>query len=327
MADPPPPQNSAHLDGQNTDLSDNTLTITAPEEAWSDNSALGADELSMKGVGLGIAVVEFREGSGGGGILATPYNKVTGNPAKYFLRYYNYDSATPVWDFPTGTGEYFTGLAALSVPVVDSDKNIYYGDNTKIVKLYEDEGEPVLVATYAFNSKGAPHSFHLCDDDFLRVVTVTSEGYVFLIYGEGESDNLLVYERELNDGEAYKSSNTVGISNDGSFAYVTTVNGMENKNRLYAIAVTGDGLPLESNMPRLTYPSSGTFAMETKSDASPLVREVNGGYYIYYDVMMEVGETAVETIVCAFHDTTEEEITEVWTTATPNGNNIVCSFA
>ena len=115
LAATPPPQNSAHLDGQNTDLSDNTLTITIPAEDWSDNSVLGEGELSMTGVGAGLGVVEWRNESA---ILATPYHK-EGSTYHYFVRKYD-DAGTPEWDFPTGAEEYddFTGFASFSAPLV-----------------------------------------------------------------------------------------------------------------------------------------------------------------------------------------------------------------
>ena len=193
---------------------------------------------------------------------------------------------------------------------MDAYEYIYYGDNEKIVKFHEDEsGDPEEVAKWTLDTQGAPYSFHLCDTTFERVVTATSSGYVFLI-----DDDELMQTRLDDDGEVFYTTNTVGVSNDGTWAYVTTLNAPPNEdvNRLYAINVTGESLPDEEDMPRCSF--DATTSARAISQASPLVRGVNnqtGDYLIYYDVMKDNDDYAV----CLHHDISEGTITPVWQTA------------
>ena len=307
-------QNSAHLDAQNTDLSDQTLTITSPPDvSWSRNQKIpGGDPegATMVGCGLGLIVAEYRIATSKG-ILATVYYQDEYDITHFYLRKLGYDG-TLEWDYPTGsTG--FHQSAMWSVPAVRADGFIFYGDNTKIVRLQEIEQSPYIEAdrTWEFNGKGNPIAFHLCGQYFNRVVTATTSGWVFLIVGDARRSTLLY---DSSEQVFYAAKNTVGVSPDGEYAYITALDYPSYEiNRLYAVDVNEATLPAEASMPRLDYDTG----VQTESESSPLIMDAGGGdFYIYYDVWRQVDGVNDEDdyAVCALHDTVAGTITEEWKT-------------
>ena len=319
LAADPPPQNSAHMDGQNSDLADQVMTITDPINGWSDHTPIHEDPLyPMDGCGWGLAVVEFRNESA---VLATVHHHDEQEGDTYYVRKYDYEGVYK-WDFPPQGEGHLNGTAMWSVPAVDAQDNIFFGDNTRIVRIVEDQnGNPVNDEEWPFSGKGRPLSFHLCNTDFRRVVTVTDAGGVLMI---NEYDNM--WGRWLYDASegSFYGTNTVAISNDGNWAYVTTFRASDkNKNRLYAFQVSlEERLPAEAEMAKLDYTTTRVDAL---SQSSPMVREIEvegrKDYLIYYDVMLDDGDYAV----CARHYTHTNTLSEVWKTAL--GGDAVASFA
>lgn len=349
--DPPTSQNSAHLDGQNTDLSDQTLVITAttPSVNWINDDPTPAG--AMTGCNLGMVMVESRNDiyTPGGSVIATVMHDPTPEDLfnydqKFYLRKLSMNKveggSQKIWDYPTTGAEWFNEFAYYSAPIVDGDGDIFFGDSDKIVKITQDiSGQPQEVQSWELGrNSGVPVSFHLCraslQEEFKYVMSVTNKGRLVLIYGDDSGDK---FQAPLFvDGKLFRTMNTVGISkapeNYGIYSYVITEErypGPNDEARLFLLKVmkTGDN---RAYLKVVSYKSFVPYSSGATSHASPTVVHTEGleSYedYVIFDVYgdLDMNQVNEEWVVCLKHTkdpgTGEDVLLDAWQIDVSPGN-------
>lgn len=333
LAGDPPPQNSSHLDGQNTDYTVMSMSINDPTLLWSNHRNLPGPR-AMKGCGPGIVLVEHRQKEAVVGTVFWKQDETS--PAKYYVRMLNIDDGTHMWDYPKTDTEYFNEIAFGSSPLVDDllKKNVWFGDSNSMVMLNKDFGthhKHWNLGTGIFGDYGILTSFHLAEDQYEnanRLVTATGgqEGCLLVF---AESSNTVWNTHFCPDANTnFLTRNTVAISPKSSnrkYAYtITTGTGSVEAHRytrLYAMKVgdcTLDYTALFTEKEYIEY-DRGPFNLPARVDASPLVIEnegVPGTFYVIFDRAQGNDEYAT----CVLHqplETGDTRLQDEWTCKMP----------
>ena len=320
------PQGSVHFDPQNTDLSDQTISISSPYEYWT-NQEQCPDGNDMVGVGVGLALSEYRYHDA---VFATVYSYEE-SEFHYYVRKISYgiggSLGGKLWDYPC-ENSFFSGFASYSVPLVVKENDsihFYFGDDDEIHNWKEVSGSPSVENTWDTSDYGTPYGFHEGYD--YKVVTATTDGYVLLIDGS----DLAVHEMVTSEpGHNWITYNSVAVSPDnGSYVYVLTNNAdpASDSSRLYMFDITGESIQENAHFDYEADPK--------KSEGSPMVIEKSDDInFIFYDISMAAGTGEHEHLVCLEHDRDAQPntLTEQWKYKVDNAregydDNIIASPA